>query len=35
VDGYYYAAFFKHFRMILRHPEILDQVPTEFNSDID
>ena len=35
VDGYYYAAFFKHFRMILRHPEILDQVPTEINSDID
>ena len=35
VDGYYYAAFFKHFRMILRHPEILDQIPTEINSDID
>ena len=35
VDGYYYAAFFKHFRMILRHPEILDQVPTELKNDID
>ena len=35
VDGYYYAAFFKHFRMLLRHPELLDQVPTELNSDID
>ena len=35
VDGYYYAAFFKHFRSILRHPEILDQVPTELVSDID
>ena len=35
VDGYYYAAFFKHYRNILRHPEILDIVPTELNSDID
>ena len=35
VDGYYYAAFFKHFRMILRHPEILDKVPEEIVSDID
>ena len=35
VDGYYYAAFFKHFRSILRHPEILDQVPTQLVSDID
>ena len=35
VDGYYYAAFFKHFRSILRHPEILDQPPTELKSDID
>ena len=35
VDGYYYAAFFKHFRMILRHPEILDTVPQELVSDID
>ena len=35
VDGYYYAAFFKHYRNILRHPEILDLTPTELNSDID
>ena len=35
VDGYYYAAFFKHFRSILRHPEILDTTPTELASDID
>ena len=35
VDGYYYAAFFKHYRTILRHPEILDDVPTELASDID
>lgn len=35
VDGYYYAAFFKHFRGILRHPEILDTVPEELVSDID
>ena len=35
VDGYYYAAFFKHFRSILRHPEILDIPPEEVLSDID
>ena len=35
VDGYYYAAFFKHFRSILRRPEILDLPPTELASDID
>ena len=35
VDGYYYAAFFKHYRSILRHPEILDEVPTTLVSDID
>ena len=35
VDGYYYAAFFKHYRMILRHPEWLDQPPEELVSDID
>ena len=34
VDGYYYAAFFKHFRNILKHPEILDSVPTELEQDI-
>ena len=35
VDGYYYAAFFKHFRAILRHPEILDLPPEELVADID
>ena len=35
VDGYYYAAFFKHYRTILRHPSILDQMPDELVSDID
>ena len=35
VDGYYYAAFFKHYRTIMRHPELLDQPPEELVSDID
>ncbi len=35
VDGYYYAAFFKHYRGIMRHPEILDNPPEELVSDID
>ena len=35
VDGYYYAAFFKHYRSILRHPEILDLPPEEILPDID
>ncbi len=35
VDGYYYAAFFKHYRGILRHPEILDLPPEEIIPDID
>ncbi|MBQ3252876.1 MAG: hypothetical protein IJB02_06560 [Oscillospiraceae bacterium] len=35
VDGYYYAAFFKHYRAILRHPEILDLPPDELVQDID
>ena len=34
VDGYYYAAFFKHFRNILKHPEILDEIPTDLEQDI-
>ena len=34
-DGYNYAAFFKHFRMILRHPEWLDNPPQELLNDID
>ena len=35
VDGYYYAAFFKHYRSILRHPWILDTPPEEILPDID
>ena len=35
VDGYYYAAFFKHYRSILRHPELLDLPPEELVADID
>jgi len=34
-DGYYYATFFKHYRRILRNPEILDQPPEEVVQDID
>ena len=29
------AAFFKHYRRILAHPEILDNPPEEVLSDID
>ena len=35
VDGCYYASFFKHYKRILLHPEILDTPPTEINRDID
>lgn len=35
VDGYYYAAFFKHYKRILMHPEVLDNPPEEILSDID
>ncbi len=34
-DGYYYATFFKHYRRILRNPEILDNPPEEVICDID
>ena len=34
-DGYYYATFFKYYRNILRHPEILDNPPEEVVKDID
>ncbi len=34
-DGYYYATFFKHYRNILRHPEILDLPPETILPDID
>lgn len=35
VDGFYYASFFKHFRRLMAHPEVLDTVPTEIIDDID
>lgn len=35
VDGYYYAAFFKHYKRILQHPEVLDHPPEEVLKDID
>ncbi len=34
-DGYYYATFFKHYRRLLAHPEILDNPPEEVVRDID
>ena len=34
-DGYYYATFFKYYRKLLAHPEVLDQAPEEVNKDID
>ncbi|MDR0890355.1 MAG: hypothetical protein LBM28_06935 [Oscillospiraceae bacterium] len=35
VDGFYYATVWKHFRKILRTPEILDEVPAMILKDID
>ncbi len=35
VDGYYYATFFKYYRSILRHPEVLDFPPAEVVADVD
>ena len=35
VDGFYYAAFFKYYRRLFQHPEILDQPPETVNPDID
>ena len=35
VDGYYYATFFKHYRRLLAHPEVLDLPPEEVIRDID
>ena len=35
VDGFYYAAFFKHYKRILMHPEILDNPPEVVLADID
>ncbi|MBE6958797.1 MAG: hypothetical protein E7447_06585 [Ruminococcaceae bacterium] len=34
-DGYYYATFFKHYRRLLAHPEVLDYPPEEVVPDID
>ena len=34
-DGYYYAAFFKQLKRIIRHPEVLDDPPEEVVQDID
>ena len=34
-DGFYSATFFKHYRRILRNPEILDNPPDEVVRDID
>ena len=35
VDGYYYATFFKYYRRLMAHPEILDNPPEEVVRDID
>ena len=34
-DGYYYATFFKYYRRLLAHPEVLDNPPDTIVSDID
>jgi len=34
VDGYYYATFFKYYRRLMQHPELLDVPPTEVTPDI-
>ena len=33
-DGYYYATFFKYYKRLLAHPEILDNPPDEVVQDI-
>ena len=35
VDGFYYAAFFKTYKRIMAHPEVLDEAPEEVKQDID
>ena len=35
VDGYYYATFFKYFKRLMAHPEVLDNPPAEVVKDID
>ena len=34
-DGYYYATFFKYYRRLLAHPEVLDNPPEQIVADID
>lgn len=34
-DGFYYATFFKYYRRLLAHPEVLDTPPEEVIRDID
>ncbi len=34
-DGFYYAAFFKAYKRMFRHPEILDERPSEVVPDIE
>ena len=34
VDGYYYATFFKYYKRLLAHPEVLDNPPEEVVQDI-
>ena len=35
VDGFYYATFFKYFKRLMAHPEVLDLPPEEVVKDID
>ena len=35
VDGFYYATFFKYYKRLLAHPEVLDLPPEEVVKDID
>lgn len=35
VDGFYYAAFFKHFRRVILHPEVLDTPPEVVLQDME
>ena len=35
VDGYYYATFFKYYKRLSAHPELLDTPPDEIVRDID
>ena len=34
-DGYYYATFFKYYKRLIAHPEVLDNPPEEVVRDID